>query len=318
LWSSNGAAHAQIGRLVAIMQAAEVWRSPMIYAPLQLILLWDFHLGYLLERWQQTAGREVARWLDALGAAEALAALATVAHDNPEWIFPELTDAGPAILETRALGHPLLAPDSRVANDVTVGPPGTFLLVTGSNMAGKSTLIRSIGLNVVLAQCGGPVCATFFRCPPLMVHTSIRVQDSLEQGVSFFMAELLRLKQVVTAADTAPASGRTLLYLLDEILQGTNSAERTVAARRIIGHLVASGAIGAVTTHDLALAAGAVLSRARTDVHFSEQLGSGANGASTMTFDYRLRPGVATSTNALKLLEIVGLPGAQADESPTG
>jgi DNA mismatch repair ATPase MutS len=175
-------------------------------------------------------------------------------------------------------------------------------------MAGKSTLIRSIGLNVVLAQCGAPVCARSLNCPPLSVHTSIRVQDSLEQGVSFFMAELLRLKQVVDAADAAPGTGRTLLYLLDEILQGTNSTERTIAARRIVGHLVASGSIGAVTTHDLALASGEALTRARTDVHFTEQFASGADGRASMTFDYRLRPGVATSTNALKLLEIVGLP----------
>jgi hypothetical protein len=312
MWSDDGAAHTQIGRLVRIMQAAEVWQSPMLYFPLQLGLLWDFHLVYLLERWQRTAGRNVARWLAALGATEALSALATLAHDNPEWTFPELTEGGPAILEARALGHPLLSHSSRVPNDVSVGPPGTFLLVTGSNMAGKSTLIRSIGLNIVLAQCGAPVCATHFRCPPLTVHTSIRVQDSLERGVSYFMAELLRLKQVVTAADTAPASGRTLLYLLDEILHGTNSAERTTAARRIIGYLVTSGAIGAVTTHDLALADGELLSRVRTDVHFSEQIGNGANGTSTMSFDYRLRPGVATSTNALKLLEIVGLPGPEA------
>ena len=310
----EGPAHAQIARLVAIMQASEIWRSPMLYLPLQLILLWDFHLVHMLERWQRVSGLHVRRWLGALGSIEALSALATLAHDNPEWTYPELVSDGPAIIEARAVGHPLLAHDVRVPNDVGVGPPGTFLLVTGSNMAGKSTLIRSIGLNVVLAQCGAPVCASHFRCPPLAVHTSIRVQDSLEQGVSFFMAELLRLKQVVDAAHAAPGSGRTLLYLLDEILQGTNSAERTVAAQRIVGHLVASGAIGAVTTHDLALADSAALSRARTDVHFTEQIARGDDGISAMTFDYRLRPGVATSTNALKLLEMVGLPG----EEPPG
>ena len=302
-------AHEQIARLVAIMEASEIWRSPMLYLPLQLGLLWDFHLVHLLERWQRISGRHVRRWLEALGAIEALSGLATLAHDNPEWTWPDFVTDGPAIIEARGLGHPLLAHDERVANDVRVGPPGSFLLVTGSNMAGKSTLIRSIGLNVVLAQCGAPVCATYFRCPPLAVHTSIRVQDSLEQGVSFFMAELLRLKQVVDAAHAAPGTGRTLLYLLDEILQGTNSAERTVAAQRIVGHLVASGAIGAVTTHDLALADSAALSRARTDVHFTEQITRGPDGVSVMTFDYRLRPGVATSTNALKLLEMVGLPG---------
>ena len=315
LASDGTAAHTQITRLVAIMQAAEIWRSPMLYVPLQLGLLWDFHLVYLLERWQRSAGHDVRRWLTALGSVEALAALATLAHDNPEWTFPELVETGPAVLDGRALGHPLLAHDVRVANDVSIGPPGTFLLVTGSNMAGKSTLIRSIGLNVVLAQCGAPVCAARMQCPALAVHTSIRVQDSLEQGVSFFMAELLRLKQVVDAAHAAPASGRTLLFLLDEMLQGTNSAERTIAARRIVGHLVASGAIGAVTTHDVALAAGDALTRVRTDVHFTEQLARDEHGRSVMTFDYRLRPGVATSTNALKLLEIVGLPGADSERA---
>ena len=313
--SDRESAHAQVTHLVTVMQASEIWRSPMVYVPLQLVLLWDFHLVYLLERWQRRAGRDVRQWLAALGSVEALSAIATLAHDNPDWMFPELTEGGPAIVDARALGHPLLAHDVRVANDVTVGPPGTFLLVTGSNMAGKSTLIRSVGLNVVLAQCGAPVCATAFSCPPLTVHTSIRVQDSLELGVSFFMAELLRLKQVVDAAEAAPRTGRTLLYLLDEILQGTNSAERTIAARRIVGHLVASGAIGAVTTHDLALAAGEGLTRARADVHFTEQFAPGPDGRASMTFDYRLRPGVATSTNALKLLEIVGLPAADPQTS---
>ena len=305
----EGPAHAQVARLVAIMQASEIWRSPMLYVPLQAVLLWDFHLLHLLERWQRGSGHHVRRWLDTVGSIEALSALATLAHDNPDWTYPELATEGAAVIEARALGHPLLAHDVRVPNDVSVGPPGTFLLVTGSNMAGKSTLIRSIGLNVVLAQCGAPVCAASFRCPPLAVHTSIRVQDSLEEGVSFFMAELLRLKQVVDAAHAAPRAGRTLLYLLDEILQGTNSAERTIAAQRIVGHLVASGAIGAVTTHDLALADSAALSKARADVHFTERIVRGKDGVSLMTFDYRLLPGVATSTNALKLLEMVGLPG---------
>ncbi len=279
----------------------------MLYFALQLATLWDFHLVHRLERWQRSTGKDVRRWLDALGALAALAALATLAHDNPDWTFPELSDGAPASFEARALGHPLLPQRVRVANDVTVGPPGTFLLVTGSNMAGKSTLIRAIGLNVVLAQCGGPVCAARLRCSPLDVHSAIRVQDSLERGVSYFMAELQRLKQVVDAARAAPASGRTLLYLLDEILQGTNSAERTIAARRILRYLISAGAIGAITTHDLTLADTESLARSRVDVHFTEQLRDGAAG-STMWFDYRLRPGVATSTNALKLLEMVGLP----------
>jgi DNA mismatch repair ATPase MutS len=200
---------------------------------------------------------------------------------------------------------------TRVVNDVVVGPPGTFLLVTGSNMSGKSTLLRAIGVNVVLAGAGGPVCAGGLRLPPVALWTSVRVQDSLERGVSYFMAELQRLKLVVDAARLQHERGGTqrvpsLLYLLDEILQGTNTVERQIAARRIIAFLVASGAIGAVSTHDLALADAPELSAGTRPVHFTDTVGDGA-GRPVMSFDYRLRPGVATTTNALRLMELVGL-----------
>ena len=194
-----------------------------------------------------------------------------------------------------------------MCNDVQVGPPGTFLLVTGSNMSGKSTLLRALGVNVVLAQAGGPVCATAMSLPPLVVRSSIRVQDSLERGVSYFMAELQRLKEVVDAAEQVREAGAgTLLFLLDEILHGTNTAERQIAARRVILHLVAQGAIGAVSTHDLTLAQGGEIAAAGQPVHFTEDFQEGPDGP-LMTFDYRLRPGLAPSTNALKLMEIVGL-----------
>jgi DNA mismatch repair ATPase MutS len=204
------------------------------------------------------------------------------------------------------LAHPLLPGVTRVGNDVTVGPPGTLLLVTGSNMSGKSTLLRAIGLNVVLAQAGAPVCAHSLTMPPVELRTSIRLADSLERGVSLFMAELERLKEIVVAArdDTRP---RRLLYLLDEILHGTNTAERLIAARAVLGHLLRAGAIGAVTTHDLTLAADGALATASVPVHFTEQVTGDGTGPGTMTFDYRLRPGLATSTNALKLLALVGL-----------
>jgi len=196
-----------------------------------------------------------------------------------------------------------------VANDVTLGPPGTFLLVTGSNMSGKSTLLRSIGVNVVLAQMGGPVCAESLRLPPVTVATSILIEDSLADGVSFFMAELLRIRQVVDAADRAAAEGGTLLYLLDEILRGTNTRERQIAVRRVLTHLLAKGALGAVSTHDLELAEIPELASAVKPVHFRESFEPGAEreGKPVMTFDYKLRPGVATTANALKLLDLVGL-----------
>lgn len=305
--STGGGAVAQLRRLDRAAAWAEVRHSPMLYVVLQLLLLWDFHTAVALERWQRDAGGHLRDWVRALGEAESLAGLATVAYDNPEWTYPELRDDDVALLDAEQLGHPLIPESTRVANDVSVGPAGTVLLVTGSNMSGKSTLLRAIGLNVVLAQAGAPACARRLRLPLVSLWTSIRVQDSLEQGLSLFMAELRRLKQIVDAAREAKADGeRPILYLFDEILHGTNTAERQVAARRILGYLVREDAIGAVTTHDLTLAAAGIIAGAARPVHFTESFRRTADGLA-MAFDYRLRPGIATSANALKLLEMVGL-----------
>ncbi len=322
----------QLQRLGRLMALADL-RGWMFFFPIQLATLWNVHVLWLLERWQRDAGGNARRWLLTLGTFEALAALATLAHDNPSWALPDLYDARrdtngtqdvpeatdlgvswcgslDTVLEARNFGHPLLPPDVCVGNDVTVGPPGTFLLVTGSNMSGKSTLLRAIGLNIVLAQAGGPVCAAALRLSPVALATSMRVQDSLEQGVSYFMAELQRLKEVVDAAERVRSVGeRTLLFLLDEILHGTNTTERQIAARRIILHLLSVGATGAVSTHDLTLADAPELSAVSQPVHFTEQFARGVDGLK-MTFDYKLRPGIATSTNALQLMEMIGLPAA--------
>ena len=303
LATGRGAAQ-ELMRLGSIVRLAEARYSPMAHFALQLLGLWDFHVLAALERWQRTSGAHARDWLAALGEAEALSALGTLWYDNPDWVMPEVVDGAPRI-DARALGHPLLAARSRVSNDIAVGPPGTFVLVTGSNMSGKSTLLRAIGTNVVLAQAGGPVCAASMQLTPVDIWTSIRIDDSLEAGVSLFMAELKRLKRIVDAARD-PARPRPLLYLLDEMLHGTNTAERRIAARRVLRHLVEAGAIGAVTTHDLTLAEDPSLDSAAQRVHFTEQFVQ-REGAMTMTFDYRLRPGLATSANALKLLAMIGL-----------
>lgn len=293
--------------------------APLFHFPVQALTLWDFHVYFALDRWRARNGRHVRGWIDALGAADALATLAMVRADQPEWVTPGV-ESDADRLEASALGHPLIADDRRMVNDVAIGPAGTLLLITGSNMSGKSTLLRAIGLNAMLAQAGAPVCASAFTMPPADVHTSIRVQDSLELGLSYFMAALARLKQIVDAAHrqgsvlapgrgsaleprSGAAPGRVLLYLLDEVLQGTNSIERAIAVRAVVRHLLDAGAIGVMTTHDLGLADEEPLKSAARLAHFTEQV----DPDGTMTFDYRLRPGLATSTNALRLMQLMGI-----------
>lgn len=298
-------AAAEMAGLDRLKRLSDLRFQAMFHFPINSLTLWDLFVADRLERWQQRVGGHLREWFEILGEADALAAIGSVAHDNPAWAYPDLAADGDRF-SARALGHPLLPDDRRVANDVEVGPPGTLLLVTGSNMSGKSTLLRAIGVNAVLAQIGAPVCADRLSMPPLTVFTSMRVQDSLEAGVSYFMAALQRLKLVVDAAQRSPGGSPRLLYLLDEILQGTNTAERQVAVRHILGHLLSLPVIGAVTTHDLELAASPELVDTCSCVHFTEGVEEGEAGA-RLSFDYRLRPGVATSRNALKLLRLVGL-----------
>lgn len=290
--------------------------APILHVPLQALTLWDFHVLFALDDWRATRGAHAAGWLDALAELDALIALGTLAHDEPGWAFPLIDDRTPRVTG-ESLGHPLIDPRQRVPNTVEVGPPGTVLLVTGSNMAGKSTLLRAIGTNVMLANAGAPVCAAAMTLSRLTIATSLRTADSLAQGVSGYMAGLLRLKQVLDEVDRATGDGASsdapgrdatpaVLYLLDEVLGGTNSEERQLAVREIARHLLASHAIGVLTTHDLALADDPSLKKAAVPVHFRETVEPGGDVV-RMTFDYRLRPGLATSTNALALLRALGL-----------
>jgi len=302
-------AHVWMEQLHRRVEKANARHSAYLHFFLQGIFLWDFHTLRRLEKWQRDAGPQVRGWLVEIGRFEALSTLAVLKFEQPEWCFPQV---GPEVdrFAARQLGHPLIRDGQRMSNDVEVGPAGTFLLVTGSNMSGKSTLLRSIGINAVLAQAGGPVCAEALRLPPVTLATSILVEDSLAEGVSFFMAELQRIQKIVAASDRAHGTGRVVLYLLDEVLRGTNSYERQVAVRRVVLHLLRQGAIGAVSTHDLQLAEVGDLKDLFVPVHFRETLHPG--GDPPMTFDYVMRPGIATTVNALKLMELVGLPA----ESP--
>jgi len=300
--SGNLGAPTELRRLGRLVGWADVRLSGMAHGPLQALLAWDIHVLGALERWKRRAGPHVRNWLGGLGELEALLALAALSADHPDWCFPVMTSSGDPTVRARGLGHPLLPPSTCVCNDVEVGPPGSFLFVTGSNMSGKSTLLRAIGINSVLAQAGAPVCAREMTLTPLAVQTSMRTADSLSEGVSQYMAELKRIQRVVKGARDANG----VLYLLDEPLQGTNEAERRVANRTILGHLLQAGAIGAVATHDLQLDGTPRLEKAARAVHLEGQVREGETGP-LLTFDYRLRPGRATSTNALALLRAVGL-----------
>jgi hypothetical protein len=274
-------------------------------------LLWDAHCLLRLEAWQRGAGRNAREWFRVLGEVEALSAIAGLAFDEPGFTWPEVVP-GPACFDAQGLGHPLLPRTARVANDVALTRAGHALLITGSNMSGKSTLLRSMGVAAVLALAGAPVCAARLRLSPLLVRTSIRISDSLASGVSHFYAEIARLKAVLDAASGAVP----LLFLLDEILHGTNSNERQIGARWVLAELLRRGAIGVVSTHDAGLCQLPSELMARVEqCHFRESVADGK-----MTFDYALRPGPVSGGNALRLMRLVGLPvplPVPLEETPT-
>lgn len=286
------------------------WRRDGVFFLLYLIVqftgFWDVHILSLLEKWKRKHGSKARNWFDNMGQWESLCAMGKLAHDQPDWTFPKVSN-DEQIIKTKQLGHPLLSNQDRVDNDCQVGPPGTVLLVTGSNMSGKSTLLRSVGLNSAMAQMGCVVCAAEMSLPSLQIATSMRISDSLADGVSFFMAELKRLKEIVDHAERAKADQDwNLLFLLDEILQGTNSRERQIAVSRVVKRLIDGKAIGCISTHDLDLARTEDLRNSCTTVHFCEDFVE-VDGVKRMTFDYQMHEGISPTTNALKLLEMVGL-----------
>ncbi len=269
-----------------------------IHFVVNLATLWDLHVLLRLERWNAEVGQGLGDALEALAQLEALCGLATLLHQDPSAALPELlADETPFAAE--ALAHPLLPPDARVANDVRLPRTGSVLIVTGSNMAGKSTLLRAVGLNVALAFAGGPVIARSLRSSPVRLRASMRIDDSLQRGASYFHAELMKLRTVVEDAAGRPP----VFFLLDELLRGTNARARHIGARAILRHLLERGASGLAATHDIALAdlehelPGRVV-----NVHFTDVLRDGE-----MVFDYRLRPGVVRTSNALRLLAMAGI-----------
>jgi hypothetical protein len=273
-------------------------RRNLFFGILSIPLMWATQFAFAIEAWRMRCGPFIVGWLEAFGEFEALCALAGYAYEHPEDPFAEIVE-GATMLECEELRHPLLLRSSCVPNTVRLGGELQLLLVSGSNMSGKSTLLRTVGINVVLALAGGPVRATHMKLCVLAIGATLRVQDSLQAGVSRFYAEISRLHDTMNLT----VGPLPVLFLLDEILHGTNSHDRAIGAEAVVRGLVDGGAIGLVTTHDLALArvAESLKPRAR-NVHFQDHLEGGR-----MTFDYRLRPGVVEKSNALELMRAVGL-----------
>jgi hypothetical protein len=287
----------RIAQLNTLMYLVDL-RHHILVRMVRPLLLWDIHLAYALERWRRRSGPALRRWLTAVGEIEALSSLAGYRFEHPGDVFPVVSD-GPPCVEGEALGHPLLPADATVRNDVRLCDQLRVLVVSGSNMSGKSTLLRTVGINVVLALAGGPVRARSLRVSPLGIGASIRIQDSLQSGVSRFYAEILRIGAIMRRANETPP----VLFLIDELLHGTNSHDRRIGAEAIVRSLVARGAIGLVTTHDLSLAHVAdALGAAGANVHFEDSIEDGR-----MRFDYRMRPGIVEKSNALALMRSVGL-----------
>jgi len=251
-----------------------------------------------IENWRIEHRIALRIWLDTWAEFEALSALANYAYENPENTFPEFS-AEEAKFEAVALGHPLLSSESCVRNDIQLNRECRFYVVSGSNMSGKSTLLRAIGLNAVLAFAGAPVRAQALRLTPLSVFASLSIVDSLLNGTSRFLAEVERMRQTLEAA-----AGASVLFLVDEIFSGTNSRDRRVAAEAVVRTLVNRGAIGALSTHDLALSEIADLEELHgTNVHTGSR-----DSGEPMDFDYLLKPGVTKEANALAIARMAGVP----------
>ena len=291
------AASAQIRRLARLLSLLDYQRN-QLFMPLAFLWLWTIQLALRIDAWRAGTGRQIGHWLKAIGEFEALCALASYSAENPADPFPELVD-GLACLKAEGVGHPLLQPAVSVRNDIALCEATRVLIVSGSNMSGKSTLLRTVGVNAVLAQAGAPVRATRLGLTPVAVGATLRIQDSLQAGRSRFYAEITRVRQMVDLA----RGPLPLLFLFDELFNGTNSHDRCVGAEGVVRGLTELGAIGLVTTHDLILAQIAdKLAPKVVNVHFEDRLEDGK-----MLFDYRMRPGVVQHSNALALMRAIGL-----------
>lgn len=287
----------QIARLDRIADQIANRYNGVFYLILNIITLWDYQWLAALESWKKESGSHLSNWWDVLAEVEALASLSLLRFDHPDWVFPVIT-TGPAEYTARDLGHPLLS-ETRVPNDLSITPPVNALLITGSNMSGKSTYLRTAGINLVLAYTGAPACASEFHCSLMGVYGCMRIGDNLEKNISTFYAELLRIKEIVAAVQ----AGKPVFFLLDEIFKGTNSMDRHTGAEVLIKQLISKGAIGMVSTHDLELGRLEAEMKGRVKNYYFREFYKDDQ----IYFDHKLRLGISTTRNAIYLIKAVGI-----------
>jgi hypothetical protein len=296
LFSNNVPSSEAIARLRTIVDLINS-RDNVILRALDAPLMYSVQIAFAAERWRRAHGPTLRSWLAIVGEIEALLSLSAYSFEHPSDPFPEFAD-GPAGFEAEHLGHPLIPAATCVRNSLSLCEAARVLLVSGSNMSGKSTLLRAVGINVVLAMAGAPVRAGRLRLTPLQLGASIRINDSLQEGSSRFYAEIMRLRKIYDFAGSQPP----LLFLLDELLQGTNSKDRRIGAEGVVRALLGRGAIGLVSTHDLALTDIGGPGAHLHNVHFQDEFENGE-----MKFDYTLRDGIVTKSNGLELMRSIGL-----------
>lgn len=288
----------QIRSLGSIAHNMISMRRHQLYLVFNVLTLWDYQCQIALERWKETSGAGIREWLDVIGEFEKLSSLAIIRYDNQHWCMPVVLNTGDGILTSESMGHPLLHESIRISNDLNLGAHSKILLITGSNMSGKSTLLRTAGINLVLAYCGSPVCAKEFQCSIMDIYTSMRVSDNLEENISSFYSELLRIKMLTQACK----AGKRVFFLLDELFKGTNSLDRHTGAKILIKNLVSYDSTGMVSTHDLELGELENEYGGIRNYHFQEYYKD-----SRIYFDYKLSPGVSTTRNAIYLMKMAGI-----------
>jgi hypothetical protein len=303
-WSPSRRPSRRLRAILAIASAASLKMNPFIWLALNALVPWDMYFAHRLEGFKVELRSLLPAWLEAWYELEALVSLANFAYLNPEYYFPEVLEAPPTggpVFTAQDLGHPLLPASVKVCNDFTLERLGQAAIVTGSNMSGKSTFLRTLGVNLALAYAGAPVNAAALRTVPFRLFTSIAVSDSLADGISYFYAEVRRLRALLDSL--AAAEGPPVFYLIDEIFRGTNNRERQIGSRAFVRALVGGRGAGVISTHDLELVHLADELPGVINYHFREEVQD-----ARLAFDYRLRPGPSPTTNALRIMAMEGLP----------